>query len=92
MRPSRVTRRGTHVGQALELAAAAANGSAHMNTKRRPSGRDGALAQATLAIMDAHDKAQRETAAPPAIVRGKRLTGVRLIDLERRARFVRFAS
>lgn len=63
-----------------------------MKSKRRPSGRDSALARATLAMMDPSDKAARETASPPATARGKRLNGMRLIDLERRARFVQFAT
>jgi hypothetical protein len=50
------------------------------------------MAQATRAAMDSRDKTARETASPPAIGGGKRLSGVRLIDLERRARFVQLAS
>jgi hypothetical protein len=63
-----------------------------MNSKKRPSGRDCALAQATLALIDMREKEARENTPIPVISRDRRLTGVRLIDLERRARFVQRAS
>jgi hypothetical protein len=63
-----------------------------MHSKRRPSGRDCALAQATLAIIDAREKREREARQPTIFGRDQRLNGVRLINLERRARFAQLAS
>ncbi|WP_457797388.1 hypothetical protein [Methylocystis sp. S23] len=65
--------------------------------KKRPSGRDCALAQSTLEFLKERELRERElvASASPAIApvvamwRDARRGAIRLIDLERRARFAR---
>jgi hypothetical protein len=71
-------------------------------SKKRPSGRDCALAQSALATMKLKEREQRDqelvASATPAMApvvamwRDARKGAIRLIDLERRARFARLAS
>jgi hypothetical protein len=66
-----------------------------MRNRNRPSGRDCALAQATLATLKESETPGRDAlvaAAPAAIWREAQQRAIRLIDLERRARFARVAS
>jgi hypothetical protein len=68
--------------------------------RKRPSGRDCALAQSTLEKMNEREGREQEAFAwaNPAIApvvaiwRDGRSGAIRLIDLERRARFARLAS
>ncbi|QGM99443.1 hypothetical protein [Methylocystis parvus] len=67
--------------------------------KKRPSGRDCALAQSALETLKERERREQElvASASPAIApvvamwRDARKGAIRLIDLERRARFARLA-
>lgn len=69
-------------------------------SRKRPSGRDCALAQSALEKMQQCELREREfvASATPAIApvvtmwRDASRSAIRLIDLERRARFARLAS
>lgn len=67
--------------------------------RKRPSGRECALAHSTLELLKERDQRERDlaTASPAvgpvvALLRDAKRGAIRLIDLERRARFVRLAS
>jgi len=66
--------------------------------RKRPSGRDCALAQSALATVQERERREQELAASSArapafaILRNAQKGAIRLIDLERRAQFARLAS
>lgn len=68
-----------------------------MSRKRRPNGRDNIVASAALEALNARAAREAEMAAPPALVpgaaawRNNNRSAIRLIDLERRARFTRLS-
>lgn len=69
-----------------------------MGIKKPPSGRSCALAQAALAKLKISERQEKDIAAPAGTLaslglwRSARGGAIRLIDLERRARFPRVAS
>jgi hypothetical protein len=71
--------------------------SSAMNSKSRLDGRKCVLAQAALATLNERESREREIAAVgalapmSALLRDTRRGAIRLIDLERRARFSRLA-
>lgn len=67
-----------------------------MSGKTRPNGRNCMLAQAALATLNEQESREKEVAAIPALAlapvwREAKDGAIRLIDLERRARFARLA-
>jgi hypothetical protein len=68
-----------------------------MNGKKRPDGRKSVLAQAALATLAEGEAREREAVSLPALGfaslwRDAHSKAIRLIDLERRARFARVAN
>jgi len=68
-----------------------------MTQRRRPNGRDNIAATATLEQLKAHESREMEMAALASLIpgtaawRNDNRGAIRLIDLERRARFSRFS-
>lgn len=67
-----------------------------MKNGKRPNGREGALARAALAALKAREERENDVAASAVSAlapmwRGAQQGAIRLIDLERRARFARLA-